>query len=519
MKHKYHTQAHDPVFSEDNWNNIYYPLIEEKINKRFAEVPQSLIESIEAIGDIKINKKWFLLFNFAKQKQTKSNEELIRSLKLRAQVIEAINAPQLVNDIISNDFKYYECGPITQELLEAYPTLKQFDWKCDLSQNNYTSSWGIFRNHIIINNAKQFLIQMSEGRSVVYKIITQRDPILFTNVLPELNFYMKNLKGQTKKKIFENQTFLEKYNWVWNNDTWIMMYFTPWFQEQFIQVNNKSICEEYNIRKQGNFISSIYKQIYATSTFNTKEVDHQYLSINDVNTNEYFKLLKKAIIEFLHDKYKALAFATIIPIIDSEYESNFIDNFIKKGKVIKASDNANNIVNYLIHEHRLCDINPFTVIDNYDMYTSSQAVIYTTPDKNNFFIAPVDRIRCYCQFNMSESGEFENKYGQELLLNAKQNIKVNNSLTKAMSPMGHLIYAQVGQSIKYTNSNFYHFSNLDEVNTFKLNLVIDELKHEYQCSQVVINHGFISFIINQPYFDETYIDRIQSILKQAKEVQ
>ncbi len=514
INHKY--QSNELVFDKPTWDNHFLPLIETKIQNRINQVPQDIIDRIEAIGNIKLDKKWFLLFNFKKNGNTKTKEDIEESLKLRTKVIEIINPPELVEEIIRNDFKYIEGGPITKELLKTYPVLSRYDWACDLTQNNYTSSWGVFRNHIIINDAKQFIVKTYANKKSVYKIINKREPILFTNVLPNLNFKFKGFRKQTgKSKIFENKDFLSKYNWEWNNDVEIMMFFTPWFQEQFIKVNNEQISIEYSLIKNGNFIWSEYKQEYFTSTFNAKDINYRFLNINDTNTKEYFDLLKKAIIEFLHDKYKSLAFATIIPIIDSEYEKKFIEDFIAKGRLISDQDNANNICNYLINENKLLSINPFTVIDDYDMFMGMPANSYCTSNNIQYYQAPLNRIRCYCKLQM-EPTTFQDVYIYTLMPKNKVSFNTNKSLQSAVRLIGQLVYCKVSNLVKYNNGNFYHYSNLDAASTFKLDLIADELKKKYHSPQIIIDNGFISFIIKkQEQVDPQYIERILKVLSTA----
>ncbi len=504
--------ANDLVFDDDTWNHHFLPIIETKIDARFEKVPQELLSQIDKLGNIEVARKYFLLFNFKKLKF--ENEHIGESLKLRSEVIDIINAPELVSEILEEDFKYIEGGPITQELLDKYQVLNKYDWSTSMFRNNYTSSWGIFRNHIIINDAHQLFIQTVEGKKTVYKIVNVRNSILFTNILPNLNFQILGPKKPKEKQRFENQAFASRYHWEWNDDVGILMYFTPWFQEQFLKINNNGrVQEKYALCKEGNFITSAYSSTFTTASFDAKDIDYRYLSVNDVNTKEYFELLRETIIKFLRDRYDALAFVTIIPIIKSESEHRFIEEFIETSKTISNPQNASNIVNYLIHENKMLHNNAFTRVDDFDMYGSHSLDTLISNGGYEYYQAQVNRTRCFSRFSMSSNVNGIEKYYTNFYVTKGRMKRFEKRMQAATKFVYNLIYWTCDKKISYINSNFYHFSNFDSLITFELDLWCDHLKRLYGCNNIVIKNGFASFLIKKDAtFDPNLLDAFFHII-------
>ncbi len=508
----------DLVFDDATWVTHFLPIIEAKIDARLQQVPVDLLHRISELGNIEVSKRHFLLFNFKKLKF--ENEHLRESLRLRSEVIDIINAPELVDEILTTDFQYQEGGPITQELLDKYPVLNKFDWSTSIFRNNFTSSWGIFRDHIIINDAQQLFIATVQGKTTVHKIVNTRKSILFTNVLPQLNFQLMSSKKPREKQRFENRDFATQYHWEWNDDVGVLMYFTPWFQELFLKINDYSKPKDkYALYKEGHFITACHQSTFTSAGFDAKDIDYRYLSVNDVNNDEYFALLKETIIKFLKDRYDALAFVTIIPIIKSETEHRFLEEFVKTSATISHPQNANNIANYLIHENRMLHNNAFTRVDDFDMFGADSLKAFTTPHQHPYYVIPVNRTRCFSRFNMSSTITDVDRLWTEFDNGVKSRKRYEKHLANVTKCVDNLIYWTGERRWVYTNSNFYHYSNFDPITTFKLDLWCDQIKRRYHCNNIVVKNGLVSVMLKKDVlFDEQLIDAFYEIVHPTKKI-
>lgn len=496
--------VNDIVFDDDNWQNHFLPIITSKLDEVFNSISPELVKRIENLTSNVKNK-------------TITTEKINELIKLRSEVIEKINAIYFTRKIIEDLFCYKDYGIISNELIYKYKQLQDFDWTTSIIKNNYISSWGIFNNHLIINCADQEFRSIYKNKKNVYRIFNNKSSILFTNVLPDLNFILLDSNANNKgNAIFENKKFASRYFWRWSDDVEVLMFFTPWFQEQFTRVNKNGVKPQFNINKAGSFIYNDYQQKYGTNSLNPKEINYRFINIYDLDYHSYLFEIKKLILNFIYDKYCTFAFATIIPIINSNLENKLIQNLKFDSLNIDINKNANNLVNYIIYENQLVLNNPFTEIDDYDMYYGDNAITLSSSYKFNYHIIDVYRARFLHRFLMEKklSSIFLDSIATKKLY-SKYNWSNQETIQKLNQDyylIGHLVLVKVNHDHYFSYGDYYTYSNFDKIKTFRLEMVADKLKELYGCEKVVINNGYLSFISRNKHINDEFISTILKII-------
>lgn len=88
----------------------------------------------------------------------------------------------------------------------------------------------------------------------------------------------------------------------------------------------------------------------------------------------------------------------------------------------------------------------------------------------------------------------------------------NSAVPKCTDTLGYLYTSKVDSDILYHNSQYWNTSNLDEVSTFKLDLIYDKMFNQYGLQHLIIDNGYISMLVTQPNIDEKCIDDIMEVI-------
>ncbi len=512
---KYKYKLQDNIFDEDNWNNYFIPIINEAIDEAISLIPSNLIADVDS-HDIK--RSW--LFNNTDYEMLSKSEEQISMLRKKYAIIDTLDARGICNSIITELFGYTDGGIITKELIAENPEFYDFDWQTNILKNNYSSSWGIFNNNLIMNIASQRLdaYPAPNDTNGMLPFPITRKSLIFTKAVQDLNFQFLGVNSTNKKKsrIFENEQFC-KYAWSWSDDVGLLMFFTPYFQEQFVRVNKYGVKPQFKITKIGSFIYSEYQLRYASTHYDDRLTEYKYLK-SFISTKEYINATKKDIINFLKDKYDQLSIATIIPMINSEYQADLINKLKRDSILFDSTYNASNLLSYLVSENAI--LSDFSVMDSYNFiaYTNNAHEIITKGNND-----------C-CIMNLyAIDSSIGNKHGKNSISTAQklssywkyQELSLDDELAiidecgRAHHKLGYLFVSKVKKGIRYYKSFIRYYSNLDDVSNFQLDLLYDELIQRYGIKNLSIDNGYLCFIMNSDVNDID-IDKIFNVVDKSK---
>ncbi len=509
---KFKFQAKDVVFDDVSWESKYLPKIQSRIEHAISKIPQNLVDKITLL-EAEISSK----------KKSENEAQLEELVLLKTQLMDILSPSSICKKIMREDFEYEYIGMISEELIEKNKEFLDFDWTSNLIQNNYSSSWGIFNNHLIINKAS---IKFHEPMTLDFNIFSRtgltkkRVSVLFTNILPDLSFVLEGTNKWGKKySIFENRDFSKRFRWSWTNDTEVLMYFTPYFQEQFLRLNKELIKPEFYIHKTGSFIFNEYNQKYMTTNYDASSLNLQYLNNYFMNINSYIEMVAKDIIDFCHDKYCSLAFATIIPIIDSEYQTRLINKLIADTIYVDVTKNANRLIQYLIAENKIIQYNTPDEYGSY-MYHEGEVQEKITKKGNDYAIIEVMAVntrRLEMRFDSSHnkvSGfELQWAINGQLPLQSNRIFRLFDEFTKKL---GYLYTSKIRDDVQYHKSYYWNTSNIDEASTFELELIYEKMNKEYGLQHLIIDNGYICFLLATNTINETYIDQIIKIISKCE---
>lgn len=317
---------------------------------------------------------------------SKIKEKETQKKLLINQFMEKINF-NLIKEKILFSLNFNEFKPLSIEFLEEIDYLNHEHFQVIPRFNSYNpgnSSWSIFNNNIIIkkNNIEHKIIDKTYvGTRTVSKTVyvngqsnirteqissyyshpcpifsNDQRYLLYTDSIPELEF---SYKGFSNKRIpkkhktitLENELFYYRYNYSWNDDIQIRMFFTPFFMEQYLKINKELEPPLYlQLNKKSTFLYTNYK----LETFNCDI--QQCISTNlDNNLEEFQKYITNKYLIFARSQYQAIKFATLFPIIQSESHLYKLNNIQMKQKMnTRDSCYIQNIVfkiHYLLNEY------------------------------------------------------------------------------------------------------------------------------------------------------------------------
>ncbi len=92
---KYKYKLQDNIFDEDNWNNYYLPIINEKINESISLIPKKLIHDIDSQSNIVSR-----FFNCPEFSDFYNSEDKLSLLRMKYAVIDTLDAKGLCKNIL-----------------------------------------------------------------------------------------------------------------------------------------------------------------------------------------------------------------------------------------------------------------------------------------------------------------------------------------------------------------------------------------------------------------------------------
>ncbi len=228
-----------------------------------------------------------------------------------------------------------------------------------------------------------------------------------------------------------------------------------------------------------------------------------------MTTEQYMQHIFTGIKNFCYDKYQSLAFATIIPIIDSEYQTKLINKLILDSVYLDVTKNAINLLQYLVAESQ--------IFDNDQKRSSDLSIYYPigveeriTKENNDYAIMEVVRLGSDTINGFALPGQYIRR--DRRMLSIVEEI-IDSRRDEAM---GYVVTSKLNCAIVYHKSQFWNCSNLDELTTFKLEVLYDKMHKLYHIDNLIIDNGYLSFIIERSDFDESYIDEIIRLATKAK---
>ncbi len=128
---------------------------------------------------------------------------MIAKLRKKYAVIDTLDARGICKSILTELFGYTDGGMITKELIADNPEFYDFDWQTNIVKNNYSSSWGIFNNNLIMNIASQRLDAYCAPNDTngMLPFPISRKSLIFTKAVKDLNFQFLEWILPVKRKV------------------------------------------------------------------------------------------------------------------------------------------------------------------------------------------------------------------------------------------------------------------------------------------------------------------------------
>lgn len=456
---------------------------------------------IRKYKELKKNKK-SLIDNVDTQEENviKANKNLLSNFDLYL----------LIKDIITNDLEYKDYGPINESLVNEIKALSMFDLKNSNDFNTYNSSWGSFNNNIVINRTylkhSIFNKVYTGTKTVFYKkdgktysdVVTasfshpcvefklQRKLWCFTEYVPELEFSFSKTHNnrlfnkKDRETEFENPIFEKKYSWSYNNEAQIRMVFTPYFQENFLRLNNNSEPKSYyKLMKKSSFFSN---ESNCSNLIKIKSQSVKYFLSNPQYNFETFKEdIKKEIIHYLYSWYINLSFMTIIPIIQSEDQTPIIKKILSNNNQCTEWE-IHYVISGILNQKLIKrDTDTMHVIKNINIINHHDLVLYDV-DLNAYSYDAIKKVK-YIP-TMSRKGMVQ--------------VPVDYIDYRKQEAEGKIIFC------KTPNKDFYF--NYKRSNANNLKQISDQIKEITKSKNIIIKNGYIAIMTSNDVDSNSIVD-------------
>ncbi len=361
-------------------------------------------------------------------------------LMINSLISAAIHPWSIYLDMCEKYLHYYDAGSITNTFYDVigkyWPSIESTKMlKNNEFRNTLNSSYGIFNNSIIanINYKKHRMVDMTYYgyRTLSYNIgnqinsvilqasVTRKVPVFditcktwcFTLRNPNLRFFYDGyFKGTLFDKKdnnpnyhrFENPNFEKHYLFERNDEVGIRTIFTPAAQENFLRMsNNGPLPPELQISKKGYFYGTNYDCSCITNNFINDDYVIKRFSVDPFYKIGHFKKdIIMSIMKLIKTRYNSIAFMTALPIIQSEDQTDIINDInkerfnntnISQGDVNQAFYIINQLYNPLLLGKlgifKILDSESFQYIDNLDnikKYKTDSEIVFTSALMNSY---------------------------------------------------------------------------------------------------------------------------------------
>lgn len=537
LKYPYQFKRPVPVYDQAYWTNHLLPLINQQIDEKLS----SFTTEINRINEL--SKKYYdSLKHKHFHKVTFTLAEGRELMQLKALVIGQLALKTFAKDFITNELQYEEGGLISQEIMLQNKELSQFNVQDKDNQRwLINSTWGVFNNNVIFNFQTVSTFSLSAfSLKPAQPLFTERATVLFTNCYRDLSFsFTKYHKSGNKNSssIFENKEFAAKYEWNYNNAIGMLVYFTPWAQETFLKVNQgQEPRNQYQFFKNGSIIRTPLTNDVRNSLCIHDEISNFIKSIESFDDG--FKVIRKSVINYIYARYTSIAFVTLIPVINTENQTDLINHMIKSSDHWDKLLNMNNVLTHIMIEYLgITHSNPSSIWgSNIPLSPTFVPLVWggpcafigddiipaTTNQGNEYCFVNVFDLR-NVNFNDGKYCYHHSPMWMELKNNSLVLMKktVNNIFASINSPKedlvkalytGTLIYFHTTPNIEYYRENNIVYSNLSHNQNVRLEKLFQQFDDCIIDGKVAIFNGLACLYINKP-IAPSFIDIFNDIIK------